>query len=82
MDAFAHTMAKKIHDADADVAMSCLPPLMYSFAKLQMPGLVEFTNTFKVRVIAFLPQTAPAIRRTAVAGFDAQTGIPKPDTSM
>ena len=53
MDAFAHTMAKKIHDADADVATSCLPPLMYSFAKLQMPGLVEFTNTFKVRVIAF-----------------------------
>eukprot|EP00439_Symbiodinium_sp_Y106_P030590 s203_g3.t1 len=49
MDAFAHTMAKKIHDADADVATSCLPPLMYSFAKLQMPGREPLLNACVVK---------------------------------
>lgn len=49
MDAFAHTMVEKIHHADADVAASCLPPLLYSLAKLQMPGREPLLNACVVK---------------------------------
>ena len=74
MDAFAHTMVEKIHDADADVAASCLPPLLYSLAKLQVPGLVDVFAVRSFMVVAFpisSRREPTAIRRTAAAGFDS-----------
>ncbi|CAE7899664.1 unnamed protein product, partial [Symbiodinium microadriaticum] len=44
MAAFADAMVKKIHSADTDVATMCLPPVMYSLAKLQMPGHQPLMN--------------------------------------
>ncbi|CAE7228939.1 unnamed protein product [Symbiodinium sp. CCMP2592] len=55
MDAFADAMVKKVRDADAAVVTTCLPPMMYSLAKLQMPGHEPLLNACVGKFDTVLP---------------------------